>query len=368
LPVVRPGSLLLLGGLLLACGGAESVPERPAVRVETSRVESGTLKETVRGIGTLRAAETVEIRAEVAGTVAQIHFEEGGFVQAGQPLYSLDDRTLSSQAAAQAAAVREAQARLSDARSRFDRVKALAESDALSRQEYDRARTELDTARAGLERARAQLQVARELHADTNISAPFSGPISESEVDVGDFVRVGDRLATLYQVSPLEIAFRIPERFADKVRRGQPLELVAASAPAQTFEGSVDFVSPAIDESTRDFLVKALIANEEGALKPGSFATVQVTVEERSGIPVVPEEALIATRLGYQVFVVNDGVAELRPVEIGLREPGRAEVATGLVLGERVVKTGQMRLSSGTQVEEFRAQQVAAPPPEGGSR
>ncbi len=366
--IARVAAPCALALLLASCGRDEAPVERSAVRVETARVEPGTLRETVRGIGTLHALETVEIRAEVSGTVAHIHFEEGSRVEGGALLYTLDDRALSSQAAAQAAALREAQARLAEAQARFDRVKSLYQSNTISRQEYDRAETERNTAQAGVERARAQLDVAREQHRDSMVLAPFSGAISDSQVDVGDFVRVGDLLATLYRTSPLEISFRVPERFAGRVRRGQPLEVTAASAPGRDFHGAVDFVSPAIEESTRDFLVKAQIANDDGALKPGSFATVKVTVDKRTGVPVVPEEALIATRSGYQVFVVEEGVAQARAVELGLREPGRAEIRTGVELGQRVVRSGQMRLASGTPVEEFRAQGVAAPPSDGGSQ
>ncbi len=344
----RASALLAL--LLAACGRDGGEQARPGIPVETVRAELGTLRERVRGIGTLRAVETVELRAEVPGTIRSLHFQEGGFVQQGQALYTLDDRKLSHELEAREAALAQARAGLVETRARHVRAEQLFKSSNLSETDYDRAATALKQAEGAVSQAEAMVQLAREQRRDAEIVAPLSGPISESLVDVGDYVRVGDELATLYRVDPLEISLRIPERFAGRVQVGQPLEVEADSRPGEAFQGEVSFVSPAVDETTRDLLVKARIANPDGALRPGGFATALVTVQEHAANPVVPEQALVASRDGYRVFVVRDGIAELRPVRIGVREPGRVEIREGVSAGDVVVRSGQIHLAPGMAV------------------
>jgi membrane fusion protein (multidrug efflux system) len=120
--------------------------------------------------------------------------------------------------------------------------------------------------------------------------------------------------------------------------------------PDRTFETQVTYVSPGVRETTRDFTAKARIDNPDGLLRPGSFATSEVVVQVRQQQPVIPEEALVAVRRGYIVFVVENGTARRRDVQIGLREPGRVEILEGLEPGEVVVTNGQMRVTDGTRV------------------
>lgn len=336
---------------LAGCGGGEeAASEAPAPRVAVTEVERRDLRETVRGIGTLEAHETVEIRPEVAGTVTEIGFEEGGRVEAEQLLYALDASKLEREQRARRAGLAGARAELSRAERSFERVKALFERDAASRDRYDEAQLALESARAEVERTQAELELVGERLEDTRIRAPFAGLVSESQVDPGDYAAVGDALATLYRVEPIRVAFWLHEGALARVEVGQPVDLEVGAFPEARFPGTVRFVSPVVDPSTRDFLVRAEIANPDGRLRPGVFGTAVVTVEERSDRPVVPEEALVSTREGYAVFVVEDGTAEHRPVQIGLREPGIAEVREGVEAGERVVRSGHMQLSDGDSV------------------
>ena len=160
----------------------------------------------------------------------------------------------------------------------------------------------------------------------------------------------GEPLATLYQVDPLELEFYLPERHIGQVRSGQEVAATIAAHPDRAFRGQVDFVAPAVREATRDFLVKATFPNADGLLRPGAFATALVTVDVRAERPVIPEEALVATRLGYLVFTVEDGMARAREVRTGLRQAGQVEVLEGLAIGDVVVRAGHLRLSGGEPV------------------
>lgn len=347
--------LLVLAGVVVllrpwGSGAPEPPPRDRAVAVEVVAVRGATLQDRVRGIGTLRASATVVLRPEVAGIVRAIRFTEGARVERGQVLFELRDETLVRQQASREAALRSAESALVEARRNLERMRLLWDQQLIARVELERAQTEVDRWTAEVDRLRAELQVVQSERRETRVRAPFTGVVSQREVDRGAYVSAGEALATLYQVDPLELEFYLPERHIAAVRRGQDVAVTIAAHPDRTFRGEVDFVAPAVREATRDFLVKATLPNADGSLRPGSFATALVTVDVRAARPVVPEEALVATRLGYLVFVVEDGVARAREVRIGLRQAGQAEVLEGLEIGDVVVRSGHLRLSGGEPV------------------
>lgn len=116
------------------------------------------------------------------------------------------------------------------------------------------------------------------------------------------------------------------------------------------FKGIVSFISPGVDEQTRTFLLKADIENSVNQLKSGMFAVVDLILQTRQDKPVIPDEALVATREGDIVFIVKDNMAHRRPVEIGLRRPGRVQVVRGIEEGQSIVRSGQMHLADGIKV------------------
>jgi membrane fusion protein (multidrug efflux system) len=360
-PIVGVALLLLAAGLFVtACGddeagagatdGTQAGPVN-AVPVETVRVRTATLRDTVGAAGSLNALEEVELQSESTGPVVQVHFEEGTRVERGRTLVTIDPDKLRSELGARRAALESAEARQELARRTFERVRTLYERGSASREELDEAESARDQNRADVRRLASEIELMEERLEDTVVAAPFTGMISERMVDAGDFVDVGEPLATLYRIDTLEVAFGLPERFYDRVAPGQEVTATVSAYPDREFSGEVRFISPAVDVATRTFRVKARIDNSEGLLKPGTFADVRVTLERREDRPVVPEEALVSTRSGYIAFVVEDGTAHRREVTVGLREPGLAEIREGLEAGETVVRAGQMNLADGVPIE-----------------
>lgn len=329
----------------------------PAVRVRVAEVSEQTMAETVRGIGTLRALQTVELRPEIAGTVTRISFEEGGRVAAGDLLFQLDIRKLQQELSAREAALAAAEARLENSDRELKRIERLFRQQVATEDARDQAATERRAARAEVDRLESEVSLSRERIADASIRAPFDGSISEALVDAGDYVQAGALLGTLYQTDALEIEFTLPERHSGRIRPGQRVALTVSAYPERIFDATTTFVSPSVSDDTRDFLVKARLDNPDALLKPGSFATALLTVAEHTAL-VVPEQALIATREGYMVFLVDAaGRAERRDVTVGLRNPGVAEVTSGLALGDRVVRSGHMRVADGSPLS------IVAPEP-----
>jgi len=344
----RVAAIAVLAALAACSGEPRDDREEPSVSVQVAAAEHRTMAETVRGIGTLRALQTVELRPETAGRIAHIRFEEGGRIAAGEVLFELDTRKLERELMSRTAALEAAEARLENANRELARMERLFEQNVATEDARDQAATEQRAARAEVRRLESEVSLTRERLADMRIRAPFDGTISDALVDAGSFVQAGALLGTVYQTDILEIEFTVPERHSGRIAPGQHVDLTVSAYPDRTFSASTVFVSPSVSDDTRDILVKARLENPDALLKPGTFATALLTVAERDDALVIPEEALIATREGYMVFVVNDeDRAQRRRVEIGLRSPGVVQVTDGLERGDRVVRTGHMRVADG---------------------
>ncbi len=366
-PPTAPPTLaasVLLGALWLASGGCgkhqqpEQASEAVSVRAATAR--TGTLRETVQGIGTLKSVKTVEVKPEVAGIITTVGFEEGDRIEAGALLYRLDDSKLRQELQAAEAAVKAARAQRTNAEWRFERMEELRRDDMAAPEEFKELRDRVNQSRAHLDQATAKVRLIQEQLEDMRIRAPMPGAIGQTRVDVGDFVDVGQHMATLYSRSPLESEVTLPERALGRVESGQRVHVRTDAFPNRVFAGRVTFVSPSVREATRDLLVKAEIPNERGSLKPGQFVTMSITLERKHEAVLVPEETLVQTRKGYVVYVVEDGKARRRDVTIGLREPGTVEIRKGVEAGVLVVTHGQMRLRDGVEVK--RAGSATQPP------
>jgi membrane fusion protein (multidrug efflux system) len=345
-------SLLLLG--LVGCAAPEEQEEsggETATPVSVAEVESRSLSETLQGIGTLRADQTVQISPEIAGRVEAVEFQEGDTVEKGDTLVRIDDDKLQQQYKSAQFSLDEAQAQLRNARQTFERNKRLRKKDVISAQAFDDSREAYQSAQARVGRLEAQVQEARENLEDATLRAPFDGAVGSREVDAGNYVQPGSVLTTLYKLDPLEVRFTVPGRFVGWVRRGQRIRLHVSSRPDTTFTGEVYFVSPSVREQTRDLLLKASVQNPGHELQPGAFARVELILETLENRPVVPAEALIATRDGYIVFTVKNGKAHRTPVEIGLRKPGFVEIRQGLSVGDRVISSGHLSVSDGSTVK-----------------
>lgn len=326
--------------------------QRPAKNVRTAVVAAKTLGITVQGVGSLKPVQTVQIKPEVSGKLKAVHFQEGSFVPKNELLFEIERTKLASRLASREAALKEARARLKNAQRNYERFSRLRSQDVVSEEDYDRVQTELEAVSAEVSRLTSEVELARLELKDSSIYAPFSGFISEKLVDQGSFVSVGEPLAFMYAIDPLEISFFVPEKYVGQVQSGQKVLLQVSAFSEETFQGQVHFVSPVVQETSRKFKVRALIDNPGHRLKPGSFASVQLVLAQRQDRPVIPETALVSTRQGYMVYVLDQDQNRVhsRQVQTGLREPGLVEINQGLRVGEIVVAAGHMALEDGSRV------------------
>jgi membrane fusion protein (multidrug efflux system) len=291
-----------------------------------------TLTERLSTTGTVRANEDVELVAEISGKVAAIHFREGRRVQKDQLLLEIDDTQL--RAERERAVHRVSLAERSEARQR----RLLGEG-LVSQEEYDFAQSELDVLRSELELAEGRL-------IKTRIHAPFGGIVGLRDVSVGTYLTPQTRIATLQDVNPIKVDFSVPEKHARHLKAGAQIQFRTKGSD-EVHAGTIVAVEPRIDLQTRSLTLRAQSPNPNGVLVPGAFADVEIVIRRIEGALAVPNRAVIPELGGKKVFVYQDGEAQPRSVETGLRTAETVEVTQGLEAGDRVIVTAIQRLRPG---------------------
>ena len=326
-------------------GAAQSGPgarsNAPAY-VSVAPVRSETVSQKLEALGNARANESVDISSKTSNVVTAIRFGDGQRVNRGQVLVQLDDAQTRADVAAAEAAVAESE-RL------FNRSRELMATEALSKAQFDQLEATLKANRAKLASAQARLE-------DTVIRAPFSGRVGLRRVSVGTLISPGDVITTLDDTSVIKLDFTVPENFLSSLREGLAVRATAPAFAGRAFSGKVSSIDSRVDMNTRAVTVRALLANEDGALRPGMFLNVSLANDERETL-VIPEQALTPEAERQYVFVVADGKAQRREVRIGARRPGSVEVLAGLNAGEQVVVEGTQKVRDGVPV---RTTEIAA--------
>ncbi len=308
-----------------------------AVLVVASPVERRPLQEMVEALGTARANESVTLTAGLTDTVRRINFDDGDYVEAGTVLVELTSKEEEAQLA-------EARAELDEARRQLARLEDLDNRGIAATSEVDLARSATAAAEARLNTVLARLE-------DRLIRAPFSGVLGFREVSPGTLLGPSDAITTIDDVSQIKLDFTVPEKFLALMGPGRRIYASGASWRDREFEGVVSAVSSRVDPVTRAVVVRAIIPNEDRALRPGMLLTVRVVAEERIAI-VVPERSVVQVGNSSFVYVVGpDQRAHRREVQLGNRQLGIVEVLAGLEEGERVVTEGVIKLREGLLVQ-----------------
>jgi len=299
-------------------------------------VRSERVSQKLEALGNARANESVDISSKTSNIVTAVTFRDGERVKRGQVLVQLDDAQVRADVAAAEAAVTESE-------SQYNRSRELLSTQALSKSSFDQLVATLAANRARLGAAQARLE-------DTVIRAPFSGRVGLRRVSVGTLISPGDVITTLDDTSVIKLDFSVPENFLAGLREGLSIRASAPAFPGRSFAGSVSSIDSRVDMNTRSVTVRALLANDDGALKPGMFLNVSLANDEREAL-VIPEEALTPEAERQYVFVVSEGKVSRREVRIGGRRPGSVEVLAGLSAGERVIVEGTQKVRDGAMVQ-----------------
>ena len=312
-------------------------PPNFPVQVVLAEAKRQPIADTLALVGSLAANEMLEIKSETEGAVAEILFQEGQAVKKGDLLIRLDETKF-------AASLAEAQANLKLADTTFERNKQLYRDKLVSQQEYDQAASLFQANQATVELRKRQLQDAR-------IFAAFPGVVGARVVSPGQVIGKNTTLTWLVDAETIKGEFNVPERFIGELKIGLQLDLRVVAFPKEKFRGEVYFIAPNVDDQMRTVLVKARIPNEKRLLKPGMFANLDLTLQVRDDAVVIPETAIMLSGQGASVWIQgSDGTAEARPVQLGLRLPGKVEVISGLNGVEKVVAEGVQKVTPGRKL------------------
>jgi membrane fusion protein (multidrug efflux system) len=341
----------LATALLSGCGGGGATQEPKLPPVTVAPVLTRDVDDRIVATGELITQNQAQIAAEVAGRITEIVREEGSTVAAGDVVLEIDPERRRMELDSARAGVAEAQASVAEQRRELARVRELFAKEIASKSQLDQAGTALRTGESRLAAARAREQLADRAMRDASVTAPFAGQIGQRTVGRGDYVNVGQKLFELVAVDPIEVEFHVSERDSARVHPGQKLEVAVSPFPDERFAGAVSVIAPTIEPRTRTLRVRAQIPNTDGRLRPGLFARVDLGVSRRSGVLLVPEEAILQRADGAVVFKVDgEGTAARVVVQTGLHVDGGVEVVSGLEATDLVVTRGHTELSDGVRV------------------
>ncbi|HKG32270.1 MAG TPA: efflux RND transporter periplasmic adaptor subunit [Gemmatimonadales bacterium] len=338
---------MLMLGALASCNRAESEGKAaegggpaggpPAMPVEAAAARADTVVDAILATGQIEAMQSIDLRPDVEGRLVQILVREGALVARGTALFKIDDAELKAQVA-------EITAERDLARQSLTRTRDLLSQKASSQAELERAEATMRSNEAQLERLKVRLD-------RTLVRAPFAGVVGQRFVSLGDYVNSDTRLVTLQTVTPQRASFQVPERYADKLKLGQRVSFRVAALPGREFSGKVDFVDPVVKLPGRTIMVKAVVPNPRRELQSGMFIEARLATDVRPNAVVIPEDAVLPLQGSSFVWVVIDGKATRRQVELGVRTPGFVEVKNGVESTEQVVVGGQERLAEGAPVQ-----------------
>ena len=358
----------VLALVLVACGGKQA-PEMPPMEIAVLEAVPRDIPLYLEMVGQTLGSVDIQIRARVDGVLEEMHFLEGRRVEKGQLLYVIDARPYKAKVVEAEGRLAEARTRLANAASDLERIRPLAEMDAVSEQDLDGAIAQFEAAEGALQAAEAQVEQAKIELSYTRITAPVDGSIGITMARVGEYVGRSPNpvvLNVVSQTDPIRVRFSINEReylrfsreFAasmrdvDDINRDRrTLQLILADGVIHDHRGDVVSFDAAIDPNTGTLTLEADFPNPDRIVLPGQFARVRGVMDERKGAIAVPQKAVIEAQGLFQLAVVaDDGTVELRRVQMGPRVEGEWIVESGLEAGERIAIEGLQRLRTGVKV------------------
>ena len=311
--------------------------EKAPIPVRAVAVQAGTVSTYISSTANLVPENQVKVLAEWEGRIDDLEIEEGDRIRRDQILAGLarEDGEI---------AVKKAKVKASNAQLAFDRAEKLRNQELLSPEDFEKISLERELAVQELAEAEWRLE-------KTYIRAPFDGFVTERAAQPGQHVRPGDELFTVADFDPLVARIYLPEKDVLSLREGRDVRISLKADESVLFPGRIRQISPIVDTASGTVKVTIEATHTPPQVRPGAFVRIDVVRETRSAAVLVPREAIVRELQKTYVFVAKDGIAEKRPVTLGLEENGQVEVTAGAELGEQVIVAGQGGLKNGADVE-----------------
>ena len=327
-------------------------PKPAPQTVTTSVVSTLEWQPQLNSVGTLTAVHGVDISSEVAGQVRKVNFKSGQEVKAGQVLVELNADSEKAQLASLQAA-----AELAAIILKRDQAQLNVQGVSLA---------QVDSDAADLKSKNALVVQQQALVAKKILKAPFAGRLGITTTNPGQFLNPGDKIVTLQAIDPIYVDFFLPQREVGALSIGQAVNAQTDSYENKSFHGKITAINPKVDTATRNVQLQATIANPKHQLLPGMFANAKVDVGEKKHYLTLPQTAIIYHPYGSTVFVVKPATAkgdanapapkgedlEVQQafVTTGETRGDQVAITSGLVEGQTVVTSGQIKLKNGTHI------------------
>ncbi len=341
LAVLLAGATVLTGG----CSNGEASNNNTSRAPQPSQVETLVLQPTaftdiIEVTGSVEALDDATLSAQTAGTVTMLA-DRGARIAEGKPVARIN-------ADEARAAVEQARARYKLAQDRFERQEPLYRDSIISALEFEQVRSERNQAKAALEQAEKRLE-------NTRVDAPFTGTVEERFVETGEQVAPSVQVARIVDTRRVRVTAGMPERYANDIREGTPVQIDARRYGAGMRTAEVTFAGNTIDPDSRTFTIEATVPNEEGTLKPEMSVTLRVTRTTIEDAIVIPRTAVIRDETGTHAYVVErsdtTAVARNRDITLGPSTGDQIVVESGLGADDELITVGQDDVSPGGPVE-----------------
>ncbi len=308
----------------------ESTSAQPdEIPVNAIEAKLGRFQDTINAVGTLKGEAEIELRFQVDGRIEELNITPGRKVHRGEILGRLSER--------------DAMLKVQRAKNELEQTEKLYQLGGVSKTKLDESRLNLDVAQSELDK--------------TRLVATRDGIVGEREADVGEFVTPQRKVSTLVSIKQVLVKVGIIEKQVDKVYPGQKMLVTVDAYPGNIFEGTIESISPIIIGESKTFEITAKIPNPDSLLLPGMFARTRVITYEADDAISVPNDALIKSNTGFQLFVVNkDNVAEARDVQVGYVSTENTQIESGLTAGEVVIVQKPPELKAGSKVKIIEVQ------------
>jgi membrane fusion protein (multidrug efflux system) len=318
----------------------------PPTTVSSVQVKEENWPPIFSSVGTLSAVQGATVSAELAGTVAEIKFENGAVAKKGDVLVRLD-------ASSEEANLRSAEAELELARSDLARARDLASRNVVSK-------AELDSAESKFKQKEGVVNNMRSMISKKEVLAPFDGQLGIRQVNVGQMVTAGQQVVSLQALDPLYVDFALPQQDLPQLKAGLEVRVHTDVVAGREFTGKLTALNSSVDPVTRNVTLQATIDNKDHALRPGMFAKIDILLPEKEKTVVVPGTAVSYAPYGDSVFVIEKKKDEktgqetqiLRQqfVRVGEARGDFVSITKGLEPNQTVVSTGVFKLRNGMPV------------------
>lgn len=320
----------------------------------TVRVMDVQYKQAVSGLslnGSIEGKTSATISAKIAGKIEQVLVEEGQAVSVGDPLVRLESVELSNAVRTAEDALTKAEVNYDLANADYNRYQKLYSQGAVSQQQLDTAEAKLKSAQADLSSASVSRDNANQQLGYGVVTAPVDGVVANKTATVGQVVSSGTALMVVQDISQVQAVVNIEQKDLGQVKVGQMAEIKVDAYHDRVFTGLVDGMNPEADSGSRMFRTKIKVDNEDGALKAGMFAKIQLVTGEPIQVLSVPQSAVIQKKGLYYVFTLEDGKAVRHQIEIGQADHDSIQIKSGLQQGDQVIVSGVNQLKDNEAVK-----------------